>query len=122
MKLLIFTENEKVLKSVKDVIDSSRHETDVLNSTQLSSKMDFSEYDAIIVDKKTWQRNASILKYFNSLDAIKDKPMLVLTPELKLSRLKHKEIKQNVQQAALPVKPEDFTNALESLINVGAEV
>ena len=122
MKLLVHTENEKVLKSLKDAAYSLNHEVELLAEQDISSAINFQNADVFVVDKKTWQRSASIFKYFTLLGEILRMPIVVLSNEGRQGHLKFLENNSNVQVCGLPVRSEELNSVIEHLNRVGAEV
>jgi len=121
MKLLVFSENEKVIKRVKEDLDKTSHTIKVVDFSELSSMNDLEEYEGIIIDKKTWQRCAVLFKNFGKLKLINNKPLLILSNTAKTKSLKFRDSQQKTVSCSFPYKTEDFTFALGKLSNVPAE-
>ena len=119
MKLLVFSENEKVIKRVKEDLDKTSHTIKVVDFSELSSMNDLEEYEGIIIDKKTWQRCAVLFKHFGKLKLINNKALLILSNTAK--SLKFRDSQQKTVSCSFPYKTEDFTFALEKLSSAPVE-
>jgi len=121
MKLLVFSENEKVIKRVKQDLDKTSHKVKVVDFSELSSMNDLEEYEGIIIDKKSWQRCAVLLKHFGRLNIINRKSLLILSNTAKVKSLKFRDSQQRTVSCSFPYKTEDFIFALEKLSSASAE-
>ncbi|MBF0431995.1 MAG: hypothetical protein HQK83_11990 [Fibrobacteria bacterium] len=121
MKLLVFSEESAVFEMVQNVLENTEHDMERFGLGELSSSKDLTGHDVIVVDKKSWQRCVTIFKYFGILDAINDKPLVILTNELKANHLKFRDSKQKTAFSPYPIKAEDFFSSLTKLMTVSQE-
>ena len=95
MKVLFFSENENIKKSVAKALEGSSHELLSADLSELSGMEDLSDVDAMISDKKSWQRCVVLFKYFGVLNSLNQKPLLVLANDSKAKTLKFRDSKMS---------------------------
>ncbi len=122
MNLLVFSDNGKIIPSVTDALSSSIHQVRAVGLDELTVMKEFSDYDGIICDKRTWVNNAALFRYFGILDSLNHKPLLILTNESRKARLKLREAVQPVVYSGLPVNADDLLSSVEKLVAVVPEV
>jgi hypothetical protein len=121
MKLLVFSENEKMIRCVQEDLEKTSHTLTTAGLSELSSFRDLDEFDGIIMDKKSWQRCSVLFKHFGILDLINQKPLLILLNISSMRSLKFRDSQQKTVSCLFPFKTEDFTFALEKLFSIPAE-
>jgi hypothetical protein len=118
MQILCFSEDSKTRDAVMEVQKSGGYKIKLVGFEELAANPDCSAYEALIVDKKTWQRTAAILMYFGILSQIDQKPLLVIANDPKTKRLKFRNQNQRILQCSLPLKMDEFTSLINKLISV----
>jgi len=119
MNLLAFSDNPKIIQSLQDAISGSVHTIEIANLTEISSGINFSDYDGIITDRKSWQRSASLFKYFGLLNALNNMPLMILTTDGKKVRIKLRDSGLPVVHCSYPVVGNEILSNIEKLISVG---
>ena len=80
MKLMVFSENNGMRKYVEDLLTSTPHHFKAFELKTLLNRDGRTEsFDGMLVDYDSWQRCASILKYFGVLENINTKPIVVIS-------------------------------------------
>jgi len=118
MNLLAFSDNPKVIQSLQDAISGSVHTIEITNLTEISSGITFSDYDGIITDRKSWQRSASLFKYFGFLNTLNNMPLMILTTEGKKIRIKLRDSEYPVVHCSYPIVGNEVLSNIEKLISV----
>jgi len=122
MKFLFFSENAKAIESTKQVLQGSSHVITHVDLTLLTELDNLDDFDAVLVDKKTWQRCAAIMKYFGILDMINTKPLMVLATTSKSRSLKFRDSQEQSIFCGFPITQEDFNFAADKLFSAQVEV
>ena len=71
MNFIVFSEIVEIEKSIQSALEMTTHTYKTIQLDGASIINNTDSYDGLIVDKKTWQRNASLLKYFGALESAK---------------------------------------------------
>jgi hypothetical protein len=121
MRILLFSEKEKINQMVTEALENTSHQANTVDLSILTGMKDFSEFDIMVTDKKTWQRCAAVFKYFGILNSINDKPLMILVNDSKARSLKLREMQRKTEFYFLPFKTEDLLFSLENLLNVPSE-
>jgi len=118
MNLLAFSDNLKTIQSLRDAISGSVHTLEQANLVEISSGIPFSNFDGLIIDWKSWQRNAALFKYFGILEDINNLPLMILSSDGKKIRIKLRESSFPLVYSNYPVIANDVLSNLEKLITV----
>ncbi len=120
MKLLIFTNYKRIKLAISNMIGKTQYEAVYNNFEELTSNREVEQFDAIIVDRKTWQTHASLLKYFGLLDALNQKPLLVLANEYGSSHIKFRDSKSFTGLFSTSMDISEFTAVLDKAQSIPA--
>ncbi len=114
-KYLVFCEDASSRKQIEEVLDavSLPHESLELGDLLVKGRID--GFAAVVAEHTTWQRSASILRYFDCLDAINQKPMLVFSRQKKQNGLKLRRTKAQTLHGTLPAQLKDVQPLLLQL-------
>lgn len=107
MKYLVFVEDAASRRQVEDLLNASSlpHETLGLDDLLVKGRAD--GYTAVVTEHETWQRNASILRYFDCLEALNQKPLLVFNRLKKQNGIKLRRTKTQTLHSPLPAQLKD---------------
>lgn len=115
MKLLVFSESAGFRKQIEDLLTSTPHPFESCGLNDMLNKEKAKEFDSVLVDFESWQRCASLLRYFDRLDVINQKPILVFSKSKKAPPLKLRHAKMATVNCPVPVQNEDFYSALQQV-------
>ncbi len=115
MKLLVFSESNGFRKQVEDLLTSTPHRFESFGLADILEKGKAMSFDGMLVDHVSWQRCVSLLRYFNCLEALNQKPLAVFSKSKKLPALKLRSPKAITVNCPLPVQNEEFYSALQQM-------
>jgi hypothetical protein len=107
MKYLVFVEDSASRKQIEELLSATSlpHESLGLDALLVKGRAD--GYTAVVTEHETWQRTASILRYFDCLDALNQKPLLVFSKLKKQSGVKLRRTKSQTLHSPLPAQVKD---------------
>lgn len=115
MKLLVFSENAGFRKQLEDILSSSSHQTESRGIADMVAKTKTGGFDGVLADHDSWQRCAALFRYFDCLDVLNQKPLLLFSKSRKAPSLKLRRAKAFTTHCSLPVQNEEFHAALQQL-------
>ena len=115
MKLLVFSENADFRKQVEDLVGRTPHQAECRGLTDMLADGKNSGFDAMLVDYESWQRCASMFRYFECLEVVNQKPMVIFSKFHKLPQLKLRWAKALTANCPVPIQNEDFQSALQQI-------
>ncbi len=118
MRLLVFSESAGFRKQVEDLLTSTPHPFESCGLADMMVKGRAGAFDGLLVDFETWQRCASMFRYFQFLDVINQKPMTVFSQSKKLPTMKLRRSKAPTANCPVPVQNEEFFSALQQMTGV----
>ena len=116
MRLLVFSENSGFRKQVEDLLTSTPHPFESCGLSDIMIKGKAASFDGLLVDFETWQRCASMFRYFQILEVLNQKPVTVFSNSKKAPSLKHRRGKAVTANCPVPVQNEEFYSALQQMI------
>ena len=114
-KYLVFCEDASSRKQIEELLSAVSLPHDSLDVGDLLVKGRADGYGAVIAEHETWQRNASVLRYFECLDALNQKPLLVFSRQKKQNGLKLRRSKAQTLHGSLPAQIKDVQPLLLQL-------
>lgn len=121
MKLLLYPGSNKIGAVIKDFFSDSQYQITEVNLEQFTGLKDFSSYQGILVDKRNWQRNSVLLKYFGTLEKLGKRPLIVFNNEGHSQKLKYREASQPSAICSFSTGREEILNMVGRLVE-NAEV
>ena len=115
MKLVVFSESAGFRKQVEDLLNSTSHQAEARGLSDMLAKGRAGGFDATLVDYESWQRCAAVLRYFDCLDAVNQKPMVVFSKSRKAPPLKLRRARTVTANCPMPIQSEDFQSALQQI-------
>lgn len=115
MKYLVFCEDAASRKQIEELLSATSlpHETVGLDDLLVKGRAE--GFTAVVTEHETWQRNASLLRYFDCLDAINQKPMLVFSKLKRQGGVKLRRTKAQTLHSPLPAPLKDVQPLLLQL-------
>lgn len=115
MKYLVFCEDAASRRQIEDLLSATSlpHESVTLDA--LLSKGTVDGYTAVVTEHETWQRNVSILRYFEGLEALNQKPMLVFSKLKRQGGVKLRRTRATTLYSPLPAQVRDVQPMLLQL-------
>jgi hypothetical protein len=106
-KYLVFCEDAASRKQIEELLTATSlpHETLGLDALLVKGRAD--GFGAVVTEHETWQRTASILRYFDCLDGLNQKPMLVFSKLKKQNGIKLRRTKAQTLHSPLPAQVKD---------------
>ena len=115
MKLLVFSENAGFRKQVEDMLGHTPHQAESRWLSDMLANGKNGGFDAMLVDYESWQRCAAMFRYFECLDALNQKPMILFSKGRKAPSLKLRRAKTLTAHCPLPIQGEEFQSALQQI-------
>ncbi len=115
MKLLIFSEHASFRKQIEDLLTSTPYPFEAFGLADMMEKARSTSFDGLLVDFESWQRCASVFRYFERLDVLNQKPAVVFSINKKPPALKLRRSKALTLNCPVPVQNEDVYFALQQL-------
>lgn len=115
MKLLVFSESAALRKQMEDLLSSGSHVTESRDIAEMVAKTKDGGFDGILSDYDSWQRSAALFRYFDCLDVLNQKPLLLFSKSRKAPSLKLRRAKAFTTHCSLPVQNEEFQAALQQV-------
>ena len=115
MKLLVFSERAGFRRQVEDLLTSTPHPFESYSLADMLAKGKNATFDGLLVDHESWQRCASLMRYFSALENVNQKPVLVFSKSKKTPLLKLRRVKAVTVNCPVPVQNEDFYSALQQM-------
>jgi hypothetical protein len=107
MKYLVFVEDSASRKQIEELLTATALPYESAGLEALLVKGSADAFGAVVTEHETWQRNASILRYFECLDAFNQKPMLVFTRLKKQGDIKLRRTRAQTLHSPLPAQAKD---------------
>jgi hypothetical protein len=107
MKYLVFCEDAPSRKQIEELLSATSVSHEALGLDALLVKGRAEGFDAVVTEHETWQRTASILRYFDCLDALNQKPMLVFSKLKRQNGIKLRRTKSQTLHSPLPAPVKD---------------
>jgi len=115
MKYLVFVEDSSSRRQIEELLTATSLPHETLGLEALLEKGRADGYTAVVTEHETWQRNASILRYFDCLDALNQKPLLVFSKLKKQNGIKLRRSKNQTLHSPLPAQVKDVQPLLLQL-------
>ncbi|MCD6023395.1 MAG: hypothetical protein K0Q91_311 [Fibrobacteria bacterium] len=115
MKYLVFVEDAASRKQIEDLLTSTSQSFDSLSLADMLVKGKADGYGGIVTEHETWQRSASVLRYFETLDALNQKPVLVFSKLKKQGGIKLRRTKAFTGSSPLPAQAKDVQSLLQQM-------
>jgi hypothetical protein len=115
MKLLVFSESPSFRKQIEDLLTSTPHHFESTRLEEMLAGGRSTGFDGLLVDLNSWQRCVSLLKYYERLDAINQRPVMIFSKQRKLPALKRRNPKALTVNCPMPIQNEDFYGALQQM-------
>jgi len=106
MKYLVFVEDATSRRQIEELLTATSLPYETLGLDDLLDKGRTEAFTAVVTEHETWQRNASILRYFDGLESLNQKPFLVFNRMRKQSALKLRRKGQTLY-SPLPAQVKD---------------
>ena len=74
MKLVLLTEDERLAESLRQAVGGQGHAVVTVSGESVLANETLPDGDAIVVDERSWQRHASMFRYFGTLRAFQGRP------------------------------------------------
>ena len=115
MKLLVFSENVGFRKQVEDLVGKTPHQAESRGLSDMLADGRNGGFDAMLVDYESWQRCASMFRYFECLEVVNQKPMVIFSKGRKLPQIKLRRAKALTTNCPVPIQNEDFQSVLQQI-------
>lgn len=115
MKLLVFSESPSFRKQIEDLLTSTPHHFESARLEDMLTSGRASGFDGLLVDLNSWQRCVSLLRYYECLDVINQRPVMVFSKQRKTPTLKRRNPKALTVNCPQPIQNEDFYGALQQM-------
>jgi hypothetical protein len=115
MKYLVFCEDAASRKQIEELLSATSLPHEALGLEALLVKGRTDGYTAVVTEHETWQRNASVLRYFDCLDTLNQKPMLVFSKFKRQNGIKLRRTKAQTLHSPLPAQIKDVQPLLLQL-------
>jgi len=115
MKYLVFVEDAASRKQIEDLLTSTSQSFDSLTLADLLVKGKVDGYGGVLTEHETWQRSASVLRYFETLDAVNQKPVLVFSKLKRQGGIKLRRSKAFTGTSPLPAQAKDVQSLLQQM-------
>lgn len=116
MKYLVFCEDAPSRKQIEDLLASASQPYETLGLDALLEKGRVENFDGVITEHETWQRWASLLRYFDCLEPINQKPMLVFSKFKKQNGLKLRRSKSFTGHHPLPAQAREVQSLFSQMV------
>jgi len=74
MKLVLLTEDDRLAESLRQAVGGQGHAVVTTSGEQVLENVAIPDADAILVDERSWQRHASLFRYFGLLHLFQGRP------------------------------------------------
>lgn len=115
MKYLVFCEDAASRRQIEDLLSATSLPYESVTLDGLLDKKGLDAYTAVVTEHETWQRNVSILRYFEHLDALNQKPMLVFSRLKRQGGVKLRRTRVTTLYCPLPAQARDVQPMLLQL-------
>lgn len=115
MKYLVFCEDAASRRQIEDLLSATSLPHESVSLERLLVKGATEGYTAVVTEHETWQRNVSILRYFDCLDAVNQKPMLVFSKLRRQGGVKLRRTRAATLYSPLPAYARDVQPMLLQL-------
>jgi hypothetical protein len=107
MKYLVFVDDSASRRQIEELLTATSLPHETLSLDALLVKGSADSFTAVVTEHETWQRNASILRYFDCLDGLNQKPLLVFSKLKKQNGIKLRRTKSQTLHSPLPAQVKD---------------
>jgi hypothetical protein len=115
MKYLVFVEDAASRKQIEDLLTSTSQSYDSVTLADMLVKGKVDGYNGIVTEHETWQRSASVLRYFETLEAVNHKPVLVFSKLKRQGGIKLRRSKAFTGTSPLPAQAKDVQSLLQQM-------
>jgi DNA-binding NtrC family response regulator len=115
MKLLVFSENNSVRKQIEDLLTSTPHNFESFDVDAMLARGRARGFDGLLTDHQSWQRCASLFRYFGITEALNQRPVLIFSKHKKMPTVKSRPHKVVTTHCSLPPQNEEFYSALQQM-------
>jgi len=115
MKLLVFSESAGFRKQVEDLTSSSSNQVESRGLGDMMAKTKAGGFDGVLTDHQSWQRCAAMFRYFECLDGLNQKPMILFSKNRKAPSLKLRRAKSFTTHCSIPIQGEELQSALQQI-------
>lgn len=115
MKYLVFVEDAASRKQIEDLLNATSQSYDTLGLSDLLVKGRADAYGAVVTEHETWQRSASVLRYFETLESLNQKPLLVFSRLKRQGGVKLRRSKAFTGSSPLPAQAKDVQSLLQQM-------
>ncbi|HAP00219.1 MAG TPA: hypothetical protein DCQ83_09275 [Fibrobacteres bacterium] len=120
MKVLVFSESAGFRKQIEDLLSHSSHQVEARGLNEILDKSKDLNFDATFTDYESWQRCASVFRYFDCLDTLNQKPLMFFSKNRKAPALKLRRARSFTTHCPLPLQNEEFQAAMQQLSSQAA--
>jgi hypothetical protein len=106
-KYLVFCEDASSRRQIEELLNAVALPHESLTLDELLVKGSADGFGVVVTEHETWQRTASILRYFDCLDALNQKPMLVFSKLKKQNGIKLRRTRMQTLHSPLPASVKD---------------
>jgi len=115
MKLLVFSENASIRKQIEDLLTSTPHHFESYDVAAMLARGNTKGFDGLLTDHQSWQRLASIFRYFGTTENLNQRPVLIFSKYKKMPPVKSRPHKVVTAHCPLPPQNEEFYSALQQM-------
>jgi hypothetical protein len=115
MKLLVFSESASIRKQIEDLLTSTPHNFESFDLDAILSRGRARGFDGLLTDYQSWQRCASIFRFFGVNETLSQRPVLIFSKYKKLPPVKSRPPKALTAHCPLPPQNEEFYSSLQQM-------
>ncbi len=115
MKLLVFSENNSIRKQIEDLLTSTPHNFESFDVEAMLSRGRARGFDGLLTDHQSWQRCASLFRFFGVTEALNQRPVLIFSKYKKMPPVKSRPPKAVTAHCPMPAQNEEFYSALQQM-------
>lgn len=115
MKYLVFVEDATSRRQIEELLTATSLPYETLALDAILEKGRTEAFTTVVTEYETWQRHASILRYFDCLESLNQKPFLVFNKLKKQGGLKLRRAKGQTVHSPLPAQAKDVQPLLLQL-------
>lgn len=115
MKYLVFVEDAASLRQIEELLTATSLPYETVALENLLEKGRTDAFTAVVTEYETWQRHASILRYFDCLESLNQKPFFVFSKLKRQNGLKLRRAKGQTVHSPLPAQIKDVQPLLLQL-------
>ena len=115
MKYLVFVEDASSRKQIEDLLTATSQSFETLGLADLLVKGKADGFSGVVTEHETWQRSASVLRYFETLAALNQKPLLVFSKLKRQGGVKLRRTKAFTGSSPLPAQAKDVQSLLQQM-------